>query len=176
LALTEPDSIQAFGAIVRRWRRADVAAILRIQNDDEVRRFVAGAPFPYTREHAEQRIRLALEPVLPGDKRTYAVVPAGSDDPAGAILIDYTDPPEVGYAIEAAARSRGLATAALRAVSEWLLNEHWASRVELVTHPDNVASQCVALKAGFVRAGEVDDYAEWLDGTRRGLRFTLQPD
>jgi RimJ/RimL family protein N-acetyltransferase len=41
----------------------------------------------------------------------------------------------------------------------------------LCTHPENVASQRVAERAGYRRTGESDRYATFADGTTRVLRF-----
>ena len=46
-----------------------------------------------------------------------------------------------------------MTAAALQALSRWAIEELGLGRVELVTDPDNIASQRVAEKAGFTREG-----------------------
>jgi RimJ/RimL family protein N-acetyltransferase len=85
-------------------------------------------------------------------------------------------PFEVGYYLHRNAWGRGLATRALRLVAQWMFRERGADRIVLCTHPENVRSQAVAERAGFRRDGVVEQYAEFKDGTRRALRFVLEPE
>jgi RimJ/RimL family protein N-acetyltransferase len=48
-------------------------------------------------------------------------------------------------------------------------------RLELITHPDNVASQRVAEKAGFVREGARIHDPPFRDGRRESALFALTP-
>jgi RimJ/RimL family protein N-acetyltransferase len=66
---------------------------------------------------------------------------------------------------------RGLATRSLCLVSDWLLGEPGVHEIVLCTHPDNVRSQAVAERAGYVRDGVVDPYAEFKDLTTLALRY-----
>jgi RimJ/RimL family protein N-acetyltransferase len=83
----------------------------------------------------------------------------------------------VGYWLAAGARGRGLTSAALQALSRWAFEELGLGRVELVTDPDNIASQRVAEKAGFTREGVLRSILVNRDGSRRdGVMFSLLPD
>ena len=42
---------------------------------------------------------------------------------------------------------------------------------ELCTHPKNARSQRVAERAGFLRAGEVENYARFKDGETTAVRY-----
>jgi RimJ/RimL family protein N-acetyltransferase len=82
----------------------------------------------------------------------------------------------VGYWLAPEARGRGLTTAALAALSRWGFDELGLGRVELVTDPDNIASQRVAEKAGFTREGVLRSILINRDGSRRdGVMFSLLP-
>jgi RimJ/RimL family protein N-acetyltransferase len=59
---------------------------------------------------------------------------------------------EIGYWVSPWARGRGVASAAVRALSGWAFG-HDVARIELLTEWENVASQRVALAAGFQREG-----------------------
>jgi RimJ/RimL family protein N-acetyltransferase len=59
---------------------------------------------------------------------------------------------ELGYCVVEAARGRGVATEALRRLTDWALAEGM-QRVELVISPDNEGSKRVAERAGYVREG-----------------------
>ena len=60
---------------------------------------------------------------------------------------------ELGYMVAPAARGRGVATQALRELTEWAFATHDALRLELRISVDNAASKRVAERAGYVREG-----------------------
>ena len=60
---------------------------------------------------------------------------------------------EAGYVVSAAARRRGIATAALRLVSRWGIESLGLQRIYLHIDPENVGSLKVAERCGFVREG-----------------------
>jgi RimJ/RimL family protein N-acetyltransferase len=65
-------------------------------------------------------------------------------------------------------------TAAVRAAVEWARTEHGIHRLFLTTHPDNLASQRVAERAGFVRVGITDHQPAFRDGTTSAVLFELR--
>jgi RimJ/RimL family protein N-acetyltransferase len=71
---------------------------------------------------------------------------------------------EVAYWIATQERGNGYAARAVRLVSHWLVDAPGVHRVWLETDLDNLASQRVAEKAGFVREGIARDHCE-RDGT-----------
>lgn len=79
-------------------------------------------------------------------------------------------PYEVGYYVRTDLWGRGIATTALSLVTDWFL-ETVASEIVLFTHPENIGSQLVAERAGFLREGSMAEYAEFKDGTTAALRF-----
>jgi RimJ/RimL family protein N-acetyltransferase len=95
-----------------------------------------------------------------------------SSDPVGRIwLKPGARPFEVGYFLRTDAWGKGIATRALTLVAQWLLGQPGVERVVLCTHPENLASQRVAERAGFVRDGVEAEYAEFKDGSREAIRF-----
>ena len=89
-----------------------------------------------------------------GTREAFAVVEDG--DFLGLALaptIDReTQTAELGYVVAPAARGRGVATEALRQLTEWALAEGML-RIELLISVDNPASQKVAERCGYVREG-----------------------
>ena len=75
---------------------------------------------------------------------------------------------EVGYWIAKEARGRGVATRALVLIVRWVFENDDIARFQLRAEPENVASQRVAEKAGFVREG-VMRAALALKGERRDV-------
>lgn len=60
---------------------------------------------------------------------------------------------EIGYGISEEYRNKGYATEAVDAAVRWALSRPDATRVEAETEPDNLASQRVLEKCGFVPMG-----------------------
>ena len=63
---------------------------------------------------------------------------------------------QVSYWVAASARGRGVATRALRLLSDWAFVTLKLSEIRLWTHKDNVASRLVAERAGYRHAPEHD--------------------
>ncbi|MBN1696150.1 MAG: GNAT family N-acetyltransferase [Spirochaetales bacterium] len=61
---------------------------------------------------------------------------------------------EIGYRLfEEKKRRKGIMTEAVKLLCGYLFSAKNVNRLEIRTHPDNIASQKVALKAGFTREG-----------------------
>ena len=82
----------------------------------------------------------------------------------------------LGYWVAADSRGQGICTRALRLLSRYALDELRMQRVELITDPDNVASQRVAEKVGFQREGVLRAHLLHPDGrVRDSVMFSLLP-
>jgi RimJ/RimL family protein N-acetyltransferase len=91
-----------------------------------------------------------------GTKEAFAIVDASSAFLGRAVapLIDRpTRTVELGYVIAPEARGRGVATAAVRLLSRWALEELGALRVELWISIHNSASSVVARRCGYTLEG-----------------------
>jgi RimJ/RimL family protein N-acetyltransferase len=91
-----------------------------------------------------------------GTREAFAIVDA--DDAflglAVAPTIDRsTATAELGYVVAPAARGRGVATQALRLLTEWAFAEQRLERLELLISVDNEASRRVAARCGYVFEG-----------------------
>ncbi len=71
---------------------------------------------------------------------------------------------EIGYGIKEEFQKRGIATEAVIAMSQWAKRQPGVNLVEAETDPDNVASQKVLAKAGYVANGVMGE---------EGPRFVL---
>jgi RimJ/RimL family protein N-acetyltransferase len=141
---------------LRPWREEDVPAIVAICDDPDVARFTR-VPAPYTEQDARDFLAGTVVEEL-----GFAIVSAeDEEDVLGSIGIrDAGDErAEVGYLVGARVRGRGVASRALQLLSDWALGEEGGmARVQLVTRPDNVASQRTAERAGFRREGLLRSY------------------
>lgn len=164
---TPPATIHGEGVVLREFTESDVAAVARLMRDPEFG--------PEHRPHAtEADARRWIIRGLAGNYRRFtlrwAICPAdGSgvpgwapDEPVGyirAFALDgrlYAGDAEIGYTLHPDARRRGLASAAARALTDYLLTPaedggYGLRRVTAITAPENVASQKVLAAAGLTR-------------------------
>jgi RimJ/RimL family protein N-acetyltransferase len=162
--------------VLRAWRMEDAPAVAEACRDAEIARWLAFVPQPYTSDDARRYIQECIE--ASDDRRPFAITDAETGAVIGSIDLRITrlGAGHIGYWMAADARGRGLGTAALRTLTRWAIEELGVGRVELVTDPDNIASQRVAEKAGFQREGVLRALLPTRDGPRRdGVMFSLLP-
>jgi RimJ/RimL family protein N-acetyltransferase len=169
--------IRGEGVVLRPWRIEDVPAVTAACQDPEIVRWLALVPQPYTEADARFYVQDCID--APEERKPFAITDADSGNVIGSIdmRINRMATGHIGYWLAAEARGRGLTSAALRALSRWGIEELGLGRVELVTDPDNIASQRVAEKAGFQREGVLRSMLVERDGSRRdGVMFSLLPE
>jgi RimJ/RimL family protein N-acetyltransferase len=159
--------------VLRPWTEDDVEAMVAGCNDPEVAYWIPTIPHPYTETDALAFIRgevrddhdaLAIEL----DGRVVGGIGMGVN------AHDYRA--RLGYWISASARGRGTCTRALRLLSSYALEDLQLQRIELITDPDNLASQRVAEKVGFRREGVLRAHLRHPDGRiRDSVMFSLLP-
>lgn len=121
--------------------------------------WIDGAPFEGTQTAANMIVASADTGVYKPGWGMYVIV--RSDDALAVGGIGWHGPPsagsvEVGYDLCVSARGNGYATEALRSVAGWALGQPGVDVVTARTEEDNVASQRVMERAGFVRV-ETDE-------------------
>lgn len=157
--------------MLRRWREDDVPAIHAACQDPELLRWLPLVPRPYTLEHARAYV------ADPDGPYSYAIEDAGRLVGSIALRVDEQNATgNLGYWCAAEARGRGITTRALRLLCRYGLEELGLGRLELITDPDNAASQRVAEKVGFRREGVLRSHLRHPDGHRRdSVMFSLLP-
>jgi RimJ/RimL family protein N-acetyltransferase len=171
--LRPPDPPLADGAIaLRRWRLADVDALVAAMGDPLIARFNTRIPQPYRERDARAWLASHDDALWRGTALDLAIADAGSDAILGGIGISEVDWPQhratAGYWVAASARGRGIATTALRLVSGWAFERLRLGRLQLTIDVDNDASQRVAERAGYRREGVLRAYVEH-GGERRDM-------
>ena len=155
IALPDPE-LAADGIRLRELGAADVPAMTAACQDPLIQRFTF-VPVPYDDRHARGFVAGLPAARATGDSLALAISPVGGDELLGTVGLQRFRwehrTCEIGYWVVPAARGRGAATAAVRLLSRWALSELGLARVQLDTDVDNVASQRVAERAGFVREG-----------------------
>ena len=143
------------------------ALVFAIGSDPDLDRWTR-IPFPYTEDDAREFIRSTEE-------SAFAILDRGSEELLGGIGVRAYDEAvvEIGYWVKADARGRGVATRALLLISRFAFDELGAARVQLRTEPDNVASQRVAEKVGFIREGVLRSLLDYKGRRRDAVMFSL---
>jgi len=169
--------VRGEGVVLRSWRIEDVPAVTAACQDSEIARWLSFVPQPYTEEDARFYVQDCIG--ASDDRKPFAITDSETGEVIGSIemRINRMQTGHIGYWLAPEARGRGLTTEALRALSRWAIEQLGLGRVELVTDPDNVASQRVAEKAGFTREGILRSILVNRDDSRRdGVMFSLLPD
>jgi RimJ/RimL family protein N-acetyltransferase len=164
---------------VRRPQARDVDALVRHGDDPDVRE-TAWVPIPTPCSRAAAVAR--LDEYERGWRRGSGLGPAliiadaETDEMIGIVSLRLRDHDsvELSYGVAAARRNRGVATAAVRLVARWCLDELAAARVELRIARPNLASRRVAAKAGFRREGLVLTHVAATGRDYDDLLFTLR--
>jgi RimJ/RimL family protein N-acetyltransferase len=151
---------------------ADAPAIVAACQDPDLARFIPGFPSPYRESDARAWIASRRDVEA---SRTFLIVNEATGGLSGAIEVRLGETGSIGYWITAEARGRGIATRATRLLAHWAVTEGGVERLELTTHPDNVASQRVAEKAGFTREGVLRGHTRFREGRRDSVMFSLLP-
>jgi len=167
--------LTAEGITLRPFEERDVSAIARAAQDEDLHRFIPELPFPYTEGDAAAYVT-ATRSWDERERLARAVVDAASGELLGSIDVRLGEVGSIGYWVAPWARGRGVATSALRALSRWALTSAGVERLELTTHPGNLASQRVAEKAGFQREGTLRSQVRFREGRRDSVIFSLLPE
>jgi RimJ/RimL family protein N-acetyltransferase len=160
--------------VLRLWGDDDVPALVVACNDSEITRWIPVIPSPYTERDALAFVR---GEVGSAPERSFAITQG--EILVGAIGMSMNSMSyrgRIGYWIAAPARGRGVCTRALRLLSRWALDELELQRLDLITDPDNRASQRVAEKVGYRCEGVLRAHLRHPDGRiRDSVMFSLLP-
>jgi RimJ/RimL family protein N-acetyltransferase len=155
--------IRGGGVLLRPPRPDDTDDLLSAVDDPHIDRYVMSLPSPLTRDDAHRWITSGAGWVI-GDPSTGRLL--------GSVRLYHVSEQdataEVGYWVAGWARGHGVATAAVTAVTDWA-HRRGIARVELLTEPENAASQRVAVRAGFWYEALRRDAGRDRDGTRHDL-------
>lgn len=159
--------------VLRPWTEEDVPALVAACNDPEIQHWIPVIPRPYSEAHALAFVRGELTPEA---HQAFAITCAGLVVGAIGMTTNESKNASIGYWCVREERGRGFTTRALRLLCRYALDELELKRLELITDPDNAASQRVAEKVGFRREGVLRSHLLHPDGRRRdSVMFSLLP-
>jgi RimJ/RimL family protein N-acetyltransferase len=159
--------------VLRPWEENDAASLVAACNDDEIVRWLGHRiPHPYTESDAREFLAAVVATETAGSAAHFAIEDGGEFAGSISVRWDFWEAgaADVGYWVAPRARRRGVASAALRLVTRWAIEERRVARVQLRADVDNAASLTVAERAGFRREGVIRA-ARW--NAQRGRRVDL---
>jgi len=158
---------------LRAWTMDDVPDLVEACNDPEIRHWIPVIPRPYTVDDARAFVRGEVA----SRQQQFAISEHGrAVGSLGITINDAFRNGHIGYWCAPHARGRGVTTRALRLLCRHALEDLRLERLELITDPDNHASQRVAEKVGFRREGVLRSHVSHPDGRRRdSVMFSLLP-
>jgi RimJ/RimL family protein N-acetyltransferase len=135
---------------------AHLDGVRALVSDPAVLRFTR-VPEPAPPDFAERWIGRYEEGRGDGSREGFAIEDTASAAFLGLALAPAIDrearTTELGYIVAPTARGRGVATAALRLLTDWAFSELAALRLELLIGVENEASKRVAERCGYGREG-----------------------
>ena len=139
---------------LRPWRPDDAPAVFAACQDLLIARFIP-IPQPYTGADARTFVEIRRRDWETEDERSFAIVDALTGELLGSIARHgpYGHRATFGYWLAPQARGRGVATRALRLITDWTIATTEVIRLDLYTDVENDASWRVAERAGFAREG-----------------------
>ena len=165
--------------LLRPWREADVAGVVRAFGDPVMQRF-SWRTAPYTETDARDYFAEQEEARLRGDELNFALVePLDQAVVLGCVSLYEVRLDQgraaVGYWLAPDARGRGVATQAVRLLAQWAFAELGLARLELTCGPDNEASQHIADRCGFSREGLLRSHVPFKGARRDSVIYSLLP-
>ena len=159
---------------LRPWRAYDAADVETIMADPAMHGFLL-LPDPYTRAEAESFVSdVAARGRAEGTRIAAAVVETSTGRLVGAVELRLPGlralSGEIGYWVSGAARGRGYAAEAARALADWGFS-HGVSRIEIRCAVGNIASAKTALASGFRFEGVQRGKEQTPSGAQDGAIF-----
>jgi RimJ/RimL family protein N-acetyltransferase len=157
---------------LREWRDTDRDALVEMANDDAIQQWTR-VPSPYTRRDAEEWFALTRTTRAAGHQVAFAVTSTDDGELLGSIdlRVSPADPAvaELGYMVGPRARGKGVATRAVRLITDWAFEALGIERMEILVDPLNEPSTRVAEAAGYEREGLLRSYRPSRNGSRIDL-------
>ncbi len=165
-----PDRPLGDGTVaLRGWSMVDARPLAAAGRDPWIRRFRGS--IPADDDAARVWLAAAEGRRLRGDRLELAIIDAAGKSLLGGVTLwDVRREHRsamINYWVAPGARGRGIASRAVRLLAAWSFDGLDVARLQAFIDPDNVASQRVAERCGFVHEGTLRSHMV-SDGRRRG--------
>ncbi|GAA1902968.1 hypothetical protein GCM10009716_11100 [Streptomyces sodiiphilus] len=166
------------GVVLREWTSGDLTAMVELFDDPEVAHWTALSS-PFDRDAAREHLAKVRASRSEGLGIQLAVTKDG-EEPHGEIVL-FRSPEdeegrdiELGYSIGARSRRQGLATAALRVMTDYARREFAPERLVLRIEEENTPSNAVARAVGY-RLTDDEPVIREIRGRTMALRTWSRP-
>lgn len=140
-------------------READKADFVKYLNDPEIYKYTLSIPYPYTEKDADLFIEYCNEKTARfGREMEWRIHDSKSGEAIGGIGLhgkygkdSHRD--EIGYWVARHLWGKGIMTAALKALTQFVFENYNLDRIEAPIYSFNIGSQRAAEKAGFQKEG-----------------------
>jgi ribosomal-protein-alanine N-acetyltransferase len=163
---------------IRPWRSPEDLPCVRAAGSDPDIPAGTTVPAVYTEGAGAAFLERQHARLGQGEGISQAVVERASGEAVGLVYLDRRPQPWIaglGYWLIPAARGRHLGVDAVRLLSAWALRELDILRLEAWVAPDNLPSQRVLSRAGFVQEGRLRNFLQLHGRTTDGLVFARIP-
>jgi ribosomal-protein-alanine N-acetyltransferase len=162
----------AYGPVVlREFSDLDVAMVMELSTDPYVP-LIGSLPANASQQQAQDYIDRQRGRLVEGVGFSFAIAEADTDHAVGGIGLWLTYLAQgratAGYSVTSSARGRGIAAAALTALTSFSWSVPGLHRIELHIEPWNVGSIKTAERAGYQREGLMRSHQE-IGGQRRDM-------
>jgi RimJ/RimL family protein N-acetyltransferase len=141
--------------VLRPWRLAEAGWYAAQVTDPEIARQTSERPDLTAEDVRQAIIATRADP----NHRGWAICAAESGELLGNAALDLVHG-TLAYWVAAPARGRGVATAAIRLMATYAFDTAGLAQLRLWVKAGNEASARAAVKAGFVRAPDLDETVE----------------
>ena len=144
--------------LLRRISTDDVNEVLELRGNPETMKYIP-RPLAKTKEDALVHIRMIDDKIINNEGINWGITLKGSPKLIG-IIGHYRIQPEnhrceIGYMILPKYNGQGIVTEAIKIVLEYGFDDLQMHSIEAVIDPDNVASERVLQKNGFVKEAHI---------------------
>jgi ribosomal-protein-alanine N-acetyltransferase len=153
--LAWPDPLPGHGPVLLRpFRVSDLALVEELSLDPYVPQ-IGTVPVPYTEAAGLAYLERQRQRLADGAGWSFAIADRASDQALGTagLWLHPDRPATAGYVVAPSARGRGVATAALNALTAFGWTHEDVDRIELFVEPWNAASITVAERCGYALDG-----------------------
>jgi len=172
MPLSWPDPLPAAGSVILRpFRSSDLPLVAELSRDPYVP-LIGSIPEEYSDEAGRAYVARQHQRLTDGSGYSFAIAERAGDRAVGGAGLWLHDRAAgratMGYVVALSARRRGVASAALSALTAfaWTLTD--LRRLELYIEPWNTGSIRVAERCGFTSEGLLTRHLE-IGGTRRDM-------